>query len=385
MMRRVAVSAVAILVVLLAAAPPVSAASCRGASHAVTLSAGSASPGSGTTGTPFTFSVRYASNANCAPSSVTVLIHGVGTYALTATSTNYQEGVVFSRTLTLPTGSHAYRFSATSGTGVGEQSVILTSVNPDTVTVTAPTPLPTPSPTPVPTPKPTPPPTPVPTPVPATPAPAPVAPPPAAAPGGPVATPAPVAKPAPADDPPASPGASPDGSPELSPTASPSPSDEPAASATGSDEHDSWVGAPLLPGSPTDPKAPIKPTLLGPESTETLVPLLLSIVAGTGLLVLGILLARRRSTREAQPAAMAVATAAGAAVALDPAEEPIPAVRPLPPMRELIPPVDPDLLAEEGDDRGPAAGEEGIPRWLRPSVREARFAGDRSYRRSSWG
>ncbi len=72
----------------------------------------------------------------------------------------------------------------------------------------------------------------------------------------------------------------------------------------------------------------------------------------------------------------------------NPDESPFPSVRPLPPMRELIPPVNPALLDDDGRDEGDerrASGEEGIPRWLRPSVRAARFANDRDHRRSDWG
>jgi hypothetical protein len=49
-------------------------------------------------------------------------------------------------------------------------------------------------------------------------------------------------------------------------------------------------------------------------------------------------------------------------------------------MRELIPPVDPDLLRDPEEASGPAATEAGIPRWLRPSVRHARFRDSRDAR-----
>jgi len=46
-------------------------------------------------------------------------------------------------------------------------------------------------------------------------------------------------------------------------------------------------------------------------------------------------------------------------------------------MRELVPPVNPDLLHEDelagADGRRSAPDEAGMPRWLHPSVREARF------------
>jgi hypothetical protein len=114
------------------------------------------------------------------------------------------------------------------------------------------------------------------------------------------------------------------------------------------------------------------------------------------MLLLAVVLARRRSHDE--PAAAGMAASAASSQAAIPAipvsvpladDGPVAAVRPLPPMRELIPPVDPSLL-DEDDPSQPAAGagrpdEEGIPRWLRPSVREARFANDRDHRRSNWG
>jgi hypothetical protein len=114
-------------------------------------------------------------------------------------------------------------------------------------------------------------------------------------------------------------------------------------------------------------------------------------------------LARRRTVQEHAPsvAASAAASPAGSSVTAggpdapagspaDPSratEGPIPPVRPLPPMRELVPPVDLSLLDGTDGPAGPRVvpGEEGVPRWLRPSVREARFAGDRTTRRSSWG
>ena len=59
-------------------------------------------------------------------------------------------------------------------------------------------------------------------------------------------------------------------------------------------------------------------------------------------------------------------------------------VSPLPPMRELIPPIDYDLLRDPDERLGPAAHEAGMPRWLRPSVREGRF-GEEQRRRRDWG
>jgi hypothetical protein len=121
----------------------------------------------------------------------------------------------------------------------------------------------------------------------------------------------------------------------------------------------------------------------------------LSVAATLGMLLVAVLFTRRRSHGEAKVAgAAASAAASGAAIPAIPLSVPLPddgpvaAVRPLPPMRELIPPVDPLLLGED-DPTQPAAvparpDEEGVPRWLRPSVREARFANDRDHR-SNWG
>ena len=120
--------------------------------------------------------------------------------------------------------------------------------------------------------------------------------------------------------------------------------------------------------------------------------LAVSIAATLGMLLVAVLLARRRS-HDQPVAAGAIASAAAAPavpVSLPLADDgPVAAVRPLPPMRELIPPVNPSLLDEDDPDQ-PAAGpgrpdEQGVPRWLRPSVREARFANDRDHRRTNWG
>jgi hypothetical protein len=144
---------------MLATAPLALAASCAGASHAITLSQGSASPASGTTATLFTFSVKYADSAGCKPSKVQVTIAGAGTFAMTGSGANYAAGVTFTRGLRLPVGTHAYSFAATSGTGAGIKNATLSTVKPGSVVVgeaASPTPKPTPAPTPRPTPAPTP-------------------------------------------------------------------------------------------------------------------------------------------------------------------------------------------------------------------------------------
>ncbi|HLE88705.1 MAG TPA: hypothetical protein VI733_01465, partial [Candidatus Limnocylindria bacterium] len=100
-----ALLALALATAWLLAAVPARAASCNGASHAITLTGGSVSPGFGNTATVFTFSVVYTSNAGCAPTSVQLIVNGVGTVTMTGTGTNYAAGVTFRRALTLPAGT----------------------------------------------------------------------------------------------------------------------------------------------------------------------------------------------------------------------------------------------------------------------------------------
>lgn len=167
----------------------------------------------------------------------------------------------------------------------------------------------------------------------------------------------------------------------------PSPSGDP------SHEHDSWIGAPIFTGGSS--AGPDKASLIGDDGGSGM-GRVLSIAATLGMLLAAVLLARRRSHDEPVAAGVAASTTSSQAGILvvpvrvpPPDDGPVAAVRPLPPMRELIPPVDPSLLDE--DDPGRAAAgpgrpdERGIPRWLRPSVREARFANDRNHRRSNWG
>ena len=181
---------VAICVVLLPTATPVQAASCKGKSHDMSLSAGNVSPGVGTTATSFRFSTVYVDNADCPPVSITVSVSGVGTFPLTATGTLISGGEVYARTMTLPAGRRTYAFAATSGEGSAEVSYQLPTVNPVEVVITTPTPAPTPTPRPRPAPTaPTPPPA-TPTPATAAPTPIPATPAPTAQPATPVPTPA---------------------------------------------------------------------------------------------------------------------------------------------------------------------------------------------------
>jgi hypothetical protein len=71
--------------------------------------------------------------------------------------------------------------------------------------------------------------------------------------------------------------------------------------------------------------------------------------------------------------------AAGAGMTDTAGDEP-PTVTPLPPMRDLVPPVNVVKLDEDGGRVEPRPDEVDMPRWLRPSLREAR-QGPTAYRR----
>ena len=72
-------------------------------------------------------------------------------FALNGSGSNYTTGANFSRAMSLPAGSHAYSFKATSGSGHGgEKTTALSSVSPSRVSIAAPTPRPTATPPPPP-------------------------------------------------------------------------------------------------------------------------------------------------------------------------------------------------------------------------------------------
>ena len=324
----------------------------------MSLAGGTATPGSGTTSTGIRFSVLYVDNASCTPTRIVVSITGVGTVALAVASTS-PAGVVYARTMTLPAGRWRYGFAATSGSGPGERTATLSTVNPASVTIAAPTAKPTPSPKPPPSP---PPPTPVPQPPPPPPPPPP--------------------------SPPATPAPTPTASPELSDTPQPSASESSTAEPSGS------VAAPTIepssvpttrPSATADDGQPVPGTLrpddlgFGPRLSlpDWLLPYVVLTSAGIGWFLF--LVGRRRSADSGPATGMAAVRAAvgsGSQVA--------PAVTTLPPMRELIPPVDPNLLREADEDAGPRPDEADIPRWLRPSVREGRNRGSRYVRNDNW-
>jgi hypothetical protein len=145
----------AVSLLFVGSSEPVEAASCNGASHAApTLTAGRASPGSGTTSTNIRFTVRYQDVQGCAPTSIQVVVAGVGSFSMSG-GTSYASGVTFSVVRRLPAGRWSYRFTAASGTGAGARSTTLTSVSPSRVVISKPAPKPTPKPAPKPTPRPT--------------------------------------------------------------------------------------------------------------------------------------------------------------------------------------------------------------------------------------
>jgi hypothetical protein len=337
------------------AARVVQAASCS--KPTITLSNGKVSPGSGTTTQSFTFSVTYTSSPGaCAPTAVYVSIGGVGNVSLRHVSGSYDTGALFQVSRTLPVGTRAYSFTATAGWGGGKTTKTLTTVLPSSVTVNPPppSPTPTPKPTPTPTPKPTPTPTPKPTP---TPTPKPVATPkptprPTATPKPtPTATPKPTRKPAPAGTTPATPGstATPAGSaPGSSTTPGPSPSGSPPLTAAAIGATGGGGGSGLGPGLPS-----VGPGPLGSSESGLPLPLfgiLLSTIAGIGAwwFLMG---PGRRQRPEAAP--------------VPAAELPAPSFAESRGMNAVA--VAPDVPPTEAD----------IPRWRRPSLREARRRSER--------
>ena len=343
-MKRIVIALVATIAVLLPAGSLVQAASCNGASHNLVLSNGSANPGTGTVGTVISFSVVYADTAGCVPTAVTLTVPGVGTFGLGTAGTNFTSGVTYAGTLALPAGSHAYSFSATSGTGGGEKTVTFTAVQPATVVITPPTPAPTPVPPPPPPPQPAPVPPPV------------VGPPP----------PPPPTAPPPTTPPPTAPPATASPSAAASPSASSSATSTPTESAPSPTEPDPTVH--LLPpakvlGSGLGPK----PSAFGDVELGLLGTVIAYLSATAAGLAFFWFLVRRRT--ESEPGTLTLAVANAAAPPASAVEQS--RVTPLPPMRDLIPPVNPHLLDVE-EAPGPLASEAALPRWLRPSVRSGR-------------
>ena len=374
-MKRLLRVPAAILVVLSLTATPVAAASCKGNSHTPSLANGSASPGTTTFGAAITFRVRYADTGGCVPSIVAVTVDGVGTFTMSTADTDLVAGVTYAWVTTLPVGSYAYSFTATSGQGGGQKTVDLDVVAPTRVVVSPPPPPPTPAPTPVPTARPTP----VPTPAPTAPPPAPTS----APRGNPPAAPAPTSGlTAPAGGP-GSPAPSADGTgaPESSPTTGSTPSASPDASPTASAAASAVVGGAPIVGGGTGAGPAAGPDDGDPGTAPDGAPLGLglgfALAAAIGGLALWLIAGRRR--RRDAPQAVQPGVAGGHLT--DTVGDEPPTVTPLPPMRELVPPPVNLVTLDEGSDRvEPRPDEVDMPRWLRPSLRQAR-QGPTSYRR----
>jgi len=118
------------------------AASCTGNSHVMALAQGTASPGSGTTSTTFTFEVTYTDSGGCAPDRIVVWVEGVGELAMRHDRGSLTDGAVYRTRTRLAVGRHDYWFEATSGSGPGLRTDKLTGVQPGAVVVSAPTPPP---------------------------------------------------------------------------------------------------------------------------------------------------------------------------------------------------------------------------------------------------
>jgi hypothetical protein len=82
-------------------------------SQADILTNGQVDPATGTTETPFSFSIFYT--YNWAPAAATLIIDQRREVRLEPASRDWAGGVVFERTLTLPAGEHSFRFAFAVG------------------------------------------------------------------------------------------------------------------------------------------------------------------------------------------------------------------------------------------------------------------------------
>jgi hypothetical protein len=212
------------------------------------LSAGSASPGSGTTATVISFAVTYRNREGSPADWVRVQVAG-SAHAMTTSGTDWKTGVLFKWSGKLPAGVHIVTFEAMSRDRFTD-SLVGASV---TVIVPA-TPAPTPKPTPKATPKPTPKPVATPRPT-ARPTAAPTAHPTAAATARPtaVATNAPTSTPGPTAN--TTPSAT------SAPPPSPTPVATPLGTMTGpgASPSDAAIGFVPAIGTPADPIDPMTP------------------------------------------------------------------------------------------------------------------------------
>ena len=137
--RSGAIGAGVILLVALITAAPAAAASCSGESHAPpTLSSGAATQATASTARTITFSVLYADAAGCAPTSIRLVIRGVGQFTMSGPRSGFDAGVPFVVSRSLPPGSWTYGFTATSGMGPGEATAVLNATVPDRILITVP-------------------------------------------------------------------------------------------------------------------------------------------------------------------------------------------------------------------------------------------------------
>ena len=119
----------------------------------------SVDPRTGTTATAITFSVTYRSVKGSAPGYVRVVV-GSTTFPMSATGSDWKQGVVFTVQTTLPVGTASVRFEAK------DTEKFVDTAEGGSVTIGQPDPTPTPTPDPTPTPTPTPTRRPAPTPTP---------------------------------------------------------------------------------------------------------------------------------------------------------------------------------------------------------------------------
>jgi hypothetical protein len=322
------------------------------------LQSGEASPGSGTTETVTTFSVRVSWKANCAePDAVTLRILGLsGTTVLGQGSTSTTGGTrsaLYAGQFTIGTpGSWGYEFAVRESPS--SPWLTLAGSNPGQIDITAvpPTPTPTPRPKPKPTPTPRPKAKPKPT---ATPTPKPTA--------RPRPTPTREPEPGRAVEPtPATPTAPPPESSEPTPAAvtRPPPSfpSPPLPTDQGPDQTPTprTAGGVLLPRGPADPPGPDLPLAVAPIPTRVggfdlallLLVWLISASAGSVLFAFAL---RRHADRHDEATLAFAAAMAGRGL-----------------------PLAPDEIAE-GKVEAPAQAHDPealIPRWRRPSLQAAR-------------
>jgi hypothetical protein len=83
----------------------------------------SLSPGVALPSQPITYSAIYTSPTNTAPTLAEVDIDGVPYAMQSSGGTNYQSGVTYTFSTTLPVGEHWYRFRFDDGSGAGVQTV----------------------------------------------------------------------------------------------------------------------------------------------------------------------------------------------------------------------------------------------------------------------